>query len=513
MRFLVLGQGSGGGGRGFGKGGFPFPGKFIELTDVPANYTGSGGKVVTVKLTEDGLEFNAESVIDRHDVKGSATDADPQFLDSKVDGKTITVESDLLNVKYGYWFQKPVKSRWDASGGLPVPSGSDRYLCKTTGSGWSAHNIYEYNGATWDIAFQFSVTNYGVIVYVEDEDIFYYHNQGSSIWQPVGWPFVFELSTYTAKILLLNTNGLVKTSNLDGTLSVIATITAINSLLTDGSLLTSKAAEISALTNKAVPTTSDLLLIEDAADSNKKKKITIANLPAAAPAAHALAGALHSADTKANLDGKVSDADLISTLGGEISALTAKTIPTTSDLLLIEDAAAANAKKKINVPDLYAHGFLYPNSATGTITTYATSTGGANLLYYRGLYWSAQNQVAAWQMLIPTPYNPASAGELILRFILKGINLGGSNRTYTFGLGAMAIPNNADLSGYSMVYADTFSFPVLVAEEQNWFLVERTITIANTPTAGKALIIQLKRTDAVTGQPECMGVWYRLRKG
>ena len=38
-------------------------------------------------------------------------------------------------------------------------------------------------------------------------------------------------------------------------------------------------AEIAAITAKATPTTSDIILIEDAADSNNKKKITIGDLP------------------------------------------------------------------------------------------------------------------------------------------------------------------------------------------------------------------------------------------
>jgi len=37
--------------------------------------------------------------------------------------------------------------------------------------------------------------------------------------------------------------------------------------------------EINGITAKGTPTTSDILLIEDAADSNNKKKITIADLP------------------------------------------------------------------------------------------------------------------------------------------------------------------------------------------------------------------------------------------
>lgn len=39
------------------------------------------------------------------------------------------------------------------------------------------------------------------------------------------------------------------------------------------------AGEIAAVAAKATPTTSDLLLIEDAADSNNKKRITLGGLP------------------------------------------------------------------------------------------------------------------------------------------------------------------------------------------------------------------------------------------
>ena len=42
--------------------------------------------------------------------------------------------------------------------------------------------------------------------------------------------------------------------------------------------------EINGITAKATPTSSDLLIIEDAADSNNKKKITIGNLPATSDA-------------------------------------------------------------------------------------------------------------------------------------------------------------------------------------------------------------------------------------
>jgi hypothetical protein len=51
--------------------------------------------------------------------------------------------------------------------------------------------------------------------------------------------------------------------------------------------LTRGAGDFNVFASKGAPTASDLLLIEDAAAANAKKKITIGTLPAAAPAAHA----------------------------------------------------------------------------------------------------------------------------------------------------------------------------------------------------------------------------------
>jgi len=133
---------------------------------------------------------------------------------------------------------------------------------------------------------------------------------------------------------------------LAGALHSADTLANIQSKVSDGSLITSAAGEINALTSKASPIGADLLVIEDSADTNKKKKATINSLPAAAPAAHALAGALHSADTLVNIQSKVSDGSLITSAAGEINALAAKTTPTASDIVIIEDAADSFKKKK-----------------------------------------------------------------------------------------------------------------------------------------------------------------------
>ena len=82
--------------------------------------------------------------------------------------------------------------------------------------------------------------------------------------------------------------------------------------------------EISAITAKATPTASDILLIEDAADSNNKKKITIGDLP----------------DT--------SDANAVHVnAANEITAITAKTSVDNQDEFIIEDSDAGFVKKSI----------------------------------------------------------------------------------------------------------------------------------------------------------------------
>jgi len=142
------------------------------------------------------------------------------------------------------------------------------------------------------------------------------------------------------------------------------------------------AGEITAVAEKIAPATGDFLLIEDGADSDNKKKVDIANLPAGAPAAHAIGGAQHTPSLLADLNTKVSDATLDDSsasrpptahthveaditdlnhtdvdaihdnVAGEIAAVASKATPVGADFLLIEDSAAANAKKSILISAL-----------------------------------------------------------------------------------------------------------------------------------------------------------------
>ena len=92
-----------------------------------------------------------------------------------------------------------------------------------------------------------------------------------------------------------------------------------------------EAGEINAIAEKATPVAADLLVIEDSADSNNKKKVQVGNLPG----------------------GAGTDADAIhDNVAGEIDAITAKATPVGADQMLIEDSADSNNKKKITISSL-----------------------------------------------------------------------------------------------------------------------------------------------------------------
>ena len=85
-----------------------------------------------------------------------------------------------------------------------------------------------------------------------------------------------------------------------------------------------QAAEISGVTSKATPTGADFLLIEDAADSDNKKKITIADLPV------------------------TSDANAVHVnAANEITAIAEKTSSDNQDEYIIEDSEDSFNKKSI----------------------------------------------------------------------------------------------------------------------------------------------------------------------
>jgi len=102
------------------------------------------------------------------------------------------------------------------------------------------------------------------------------------------------------------------------------------------------ASEISGVASKGTPTTSDFLLIEDVADGNNKKKITIGDIPGTTDA------------TAIHVD-----------VANEITAIAEKTSVDNQDEFVLEDSEASFVKKSIKRKNL-----INPiNNNTETIAT------------------------------------------------------------------------------------------------------------------------------------------------
>lgn len=103
-----------------------------------------------------------------------------------------------------------------------------------------------------------------------------------------------------------------------------------------------EAGEIAGVASKSPAVAGDLILIEDSADSNNKKSITVADLRITesqiTDLVHTDANAIHD------------------NVAAEISAVALKGTPVSGDLLLIEDSAAGNAKKRITIGSLPSGG-------------------------------------------------------------------------------------------------------------------------------------------------------------
>ena len=110
------------------------------------------------------------------------------------------------------------------------------------------------------------------------------------------------------------------------------------------------AAEISTLA-EVTPVSADLLIIEDFSDSYNKKKVQIGNLPG----------------------GSGTDVNAIhKNVAAEISTITEKVTPVSADLLIIEDSADSNSKKRVQIGNLPSGG----GGGGTTIEQEYTATGG-----------------------------------------------------------------------------------------------------------------------------------------
>jgi len=113
------------------------------------------------------------------------------------------------------------------------------------------------------------------------------------------------------------------------------------------------AGEIAAIAAKSPVVAADKLLIEDSADANAKKSITVADLRITesqiTDLAHTAAGGAGT-DTTAIHDN----------VAGEINAVALKATPIAADVILIEDSADSFNKKKATLTDLLGGGVANP---------------------------------------------------------------------------------------------------------------------------------------------------------
>jgi len=117
--------------------------------------------------------------------------------------------------------------------------------------------------------------------------------------------------------------------------------------------------EISGIAEKVVPINADLLVIEDSAAGNIKKRVQIGNLPAGA------------------------DPDAIhDNVAGEIAAIAEKIVPVDADLLIIEDSAAGNIKKRVQMVNL--PGGATPVLMTGSWLNAETTSYSASAFAWKG---------------------------------------------------------------------------------------------------------------------------------
>ena len=203
--------------------------------------------------------------------------------------------------------------------------------------------------------------------------------------------------------------------------------------------------EISAIAEKTTPVGADLLIIEDSAASNAKKRVQITNLPGGGGGPDVLTtkGDLHGYNTDdARIPIGTNDftltADSTEALGlkwaatndsaaihdnvsAEISTITEKTAPVSGDLLVIEDSAASNAKKRLQIGNLPGFQTLVDIHMTSGVTSYnptADHNGSgtawdprhANLMWHiaNSAGEGESNTYSLWCTEIDDPKNPST---------------------------------------------------------------------------------------------------------
>ncbi len=231
------------------------------------------------------------------------------------------------------------------------------------------------------------------------------------------------------------------------------------------------------------------------------------------PLAHNLAGAEHNADTKANLDGKISDATLLSTQAGEIAAMTVKASPVGADILMIEDSAASNAKKKVTLSTIgvtfaehlfYADQLMSPNNADWAVNALAPANpdNSNNALIIRA-FDDTTEEGTGWLLELPS-----AATGMIFYFRSRAFTAPVGARQVVPALYTRQIPNNSAPTAWSSRYVLT---PIDITTSSGVFFYDsQSIPFATLGlTAGNIVQFELTRYSAHASDT-LVGDWFLL---
>ena len=181
------------------------------------------------------------------------------------------------------------------------------------------------------------------------------------------------------------------------------------------------------------------------------------------PTAHAFGGALHTADTLANLKSKVSaPGALITNDAGEIAALTDKPTPVGADLMIIEDSADTNKKKRVSLSNFlfpryifFAENMNSPNNADFGINSLAPASPDSanNAIIIRQF---DDTTIQAVSMNIRIPLN---AKNFTVSFVGRAQTAPGGPVNIDTGLTGRSIRNNVAVPVWWQVTNGIFAIP------------------------------------------------------
>lgn len=213
--------------------------------------------------------------------------------------------------------------------------------------------------------------------------------------------------------------------------------------------------EINAVVEKVAPIAADIIIIEDSASGNVKKKVQVGNLPF----------------------GSTNDPDAIhDNIPSEISAVTEKTTPVGGDFILIEDSEDSNNKKRILIDSL-------PGGGGG---------GGANVMNFA----------------FASEEHKKLKGKNDVYTTLSNFRFAGSTEFGVPDSAKIAFTNKSGATGSVRLYdvtnaltiAEATGLTVSVAEVYE--LADLTITPANIPTSAAIIEVQILVSSSGGGR-EC----------